>query len=56
MICTQTLGKLLNRMNILKTGWDTYYFDRDYFSEHRSINVIPGPFADLAKAEDGLWY
>ena len=57
MICTQTLGKAFepdeyfeNRMGHL------LFLIGTYFSEHRSINVIPGPFADLAKAEDGLWY
>lgn len=27
------------------------YFDRDYLGERRSIQVIPGPFADWSKAE-----
>lgn len=57
MICTQTLGKALEPDEYFENPDGTpIIFDRDYFSEHRSINVIPGPFADLAKAEDGLWY
>ena len=57
MICTQTLGKAFEPDEYFENPDGTpIIFDRDYFSEHRSINVIPGPFADLAKAEDGLWY
>ena len=56
MICTQTLGKAFEPDEYFENPDGTpIIFDRDYFSEHRSINVIPGPFADLAKAEDSLW-
>ena len=30
-------------------------FDRDYFGEHRGLDVLPGPFASAENAKNTLW-
>ena len=30
-------------------------FDRDYFGDHRGLDTLPGPFADINGAERVVW-
>ena len=43
------------RLTLTQMDSGTITFDRDYFGDHRGLEVLPGPFADLQSGERVVW-
>ncbi len=56
MISTETLGEAFEPEQRFENPDETdITFDVDYNGNHRSLNILPGPFADAAEIYTRLW-
>ena len=56
MIHTDTLGEAFEPEQKFENPDGTpITFDRDYFGNHRGLQVLPGPFAEASRCYEGLW-
>lgn len=55
-ICTKVLGKAFEPEEYFENPDGTpIVFEKDYFGNHRNLDVIPGPFAEISDALSVLW-